>query len=95
MMIVHLADSSEPLTLTGGDQRVLCGEIVSHAMPVMLLDDLVVDADGIVGSNLGAFCRHCLQIEIEKRYIYGLVAGEELKHLEEEEGECRKTAPNI
>lgn len=73
-MRCHLTDSDEPLH-EGGDQVALCGTPINKARFVFMFDR---DFDDFLESaNTLLFCRICSELEIEKRYVYGILSGQE------------------
>lgn len=85
-MKAHLVSSDDPL-LSGQDHMAVCGVLVPKAEFVLFVDGTISGSthDLFQAMNPSQFCRHCRNAEVilDKRYLYALVAGEELKHQEE------------
>jgi hypothetical protein len=75
----HLLDSDDPLT-AGRDYAALCGQKVSKAEFVWFLVSGTYDI--AVLSSL-VCCPKCRCVAIGKRYLYGLIDGEQAKHAEQ------------
>jgi hypothetical protein len=77
-MKVHLIDSEEPLQ-EGSDLVPFCQLGKTNPRPVkkaafaFMVDGDITSEDL---SNIGN-CRNCREMEIEKRYVYGIYAGQE------------------
>jgi hypothetical protein len=72
-MKAHLIDSDEPLR-EGITYTALCGAVVRDATFVFFFND---DATNFRESlNTLNTCRHCIDLEIEKRYVYGILPAE-------------------
>ncbi|MGO9073864.1 MAG: hypothetical protein ACLPLR_06105 [Terriglobales bacterium] len=82
-MKTHLKDSAEPL-IAGQDQVALCGRTVGKAAFVFQFD---TGSGKVEGLSTILFCRECMiQLallgEKSRRYLYGMLDGEQAKHLE-------------
>lgn len=74
-MRVHLFDSDEPLK-SGGNMKANCGAEISRAEFAFMFD-LQFGQDSAISSLL--CCRQCRSTRLAKRYIYGVVSGQETK----------------
>lgn len=73
---VHLRDSEEPLK-EGQDHIAICGERIPKAVYVFMWnEDSGFSFAEQVQRRLNV-CRKCRELEIGKRYVYGLVSGQE------------------
>lgn len=72
-MRVHLFDSDEPLK-SGEDYVARCLSLVKSAQFLFTLDTSFGEAE--VRSALQA-CRICTESGVKKRYLYGIVGGQE------------------
>ncbi len=73
-MKAHLKPSEEPLR-AGEDHEALCGAIVKKAEFIMFVD---TNLAGHCQVNSFHFCRACwTQPTFGKRYLYGLIPGQE------------------
>lgn len=81
-MKAHLLDSEDPL-IEGEDYRALCGDEISNSVFVYMFD---TDAAEEFLSALSAVntCRKCCTAGLDKRYVYGIVSGQELMTQESE-----------
>jgi hypothetical protein len=71
----HLIDSETPL-IEGQTYSALCGAEVKHCVFVYMFNtDCAEEFLGAL-STINT-CRKCFQVEIEKRYVYGIVPAQE------------------
>lgn len=82
-MKTHLLDSSDPI-IEGQTQTAICGASVPNAKFVFMWDE--IEAGSLITSATFALriCRKCTETPFEKRYIYGIANGEEMKQRERE-----------
>ena len=79
-MKTHLISSDDPLT-SGSDRTALCGKTVSRAEFVFMFEN---GPSGIKGLSTLLFCNGCASQAFTKdsrRYLYGMVDGEQAKRL--------------
>ena len=81
-MKAHLLDSEVPL-IEGQTYTAICGAEVSQAVFVYMFN--TDHAEEFLGalSSINT-CKKCYQLEIEKRYVYGILPGQEAMHESEE-----------
>lgn len=84
-MRVHLLDSAEPLK-EGTDLTANCSSLVPKAAFAFMVDIQSLGPDSInLSANTLLLCSTCIQGLAHrgpsKRYCYGIVAGQELKHI--------------
>ena len=72
-MKVHLFDSDDPLA-TGGKLKANCGAEIVNAEFAFFFD--LNFADSGVANSLRC-CRDCRTTRLAKRYVYGIVSGQE------------------
>jgi hypothetical protein len=78
----HLVNSDEPVKL-GTDLTAMCGAVVSKAESSFGIDtgntNSIVEALSEFLTTLNT-CSDCLVCTLSKRYLYGVVPGQEAKH---------------
>lgn len=78
-MKVHFLDVPEPTVKEGSELTANCGAVIRNAVFAMQFD---FDLGDIVEWNQLLCCSRCLEIEFDHRFIFGLISGEESRHLE-------------
>jgi hypothetical protein len=74
----HLKQPDEPLK-EGQNYFSLCGDVVPQAAFVFMWDEIAMGAMGGLDMSL-RLCRRCREMELTKRYIYGIrAAGEQVE----------------
>ena len=81
-MKAHLADSENPLK-EGSDVQANCGEIVRNCHFVFLWDN--ENFPEFLSVSMTRICRKCSQLELGKKYVYGIVCAQELIEAKREE----------
>lgn len=76
-MKAHLLDSDIPI-LEGSTVVVNCGQHVPNCKFVMMWD--AQELDEIDLGWMRNLCRKCIEQRVDRRYIYGILNGQELKH---------------
>ncbi len=74
-MKAHVIDSDLPIT-EGIDRLANCGQRVAKAVAVFFFDG-EFSRDDVVNSLL--CCEQCMEYKPTKRYVYGIVNGQETK----------------
>lgn len=75
-MKVHFLDVPEPTLQEGEDLTANCGAVVKGAAFAMKFDFELGD---ISEWNSLRVCGDCLNLEMDHRFVYGLVSGQETK----------------
>lgn len=75
-MKVHFLDVEEPDLKEGSDLVANCGAIIKNATFAMKFD---FDLGDIVDWNALLVCGECLELELDNRFIYGLVSGKDIR----------------
>jgi hypothetical protein len=77
----HFCDVDEPLK-EGVDLQANCGARVAKAHFIFLWDnDLVPE---FLSVSMTRLCPRCARLPLNRKYVYGIAAGEEMLHLEDE-----------
>jgi hypothetical protein len=71
----HFCDSDEPLK-EGFDIIANCGALVPNAEFVFLWNN--DEFPEFLSVSMTRICRTCAQLELEKRYVYGIIAAQEI-----------------
>ena len=81
-MKAHLADADSPLK-EGSDVIANCGVIVKNVHFVFLWDN--ENFPEFLSVSMTRICRKCAHLELEKKYVYGIVCAQELLDAAREE----------
>jgi hypothetical protein len=79
---IHFVVKPEPIPQHGQDEQALCGEIIHHAQPVVIVPDAILVSVGIIADTFGSkMCRRCQMLEPSEGYIYFLANEEFVQNL--------------
>jgi hypothetical protein len=88
-MKAHLIDADAPVK-EGSDLIVNCGATVPNGRFVFLWDS--EEYPEFLSVSMTRVCRKCASLELEKKYVYGVVSGQEVMDAESVEREAVEAA---